>query len=68
MKSWLWAYFLVLSSMHKIDFQILILKGRGSPYGPVFKINPVLVVHVNISHLRTYVNENLAQCLFLGRL
>ena len=39
MKFWLWAYFLVLSSMQKTVFQNFDFKG-GPPYGPVLKINP----------------------------
>ena len=39
MEFWLWAYFLVFSSMQKTAFQNFDFEGE-SPYGPVLKINP----------------------------
>ena len=61
MTFWLWAYFMVLSNMQKTDFQ----NSRGVPIlWPCVKIS-TLIVHANISHLRTYVHQNLAQGQFL---
>ena len=51
MKFWPYDYFFVLSSMQTTAFQHFYFK--GFPYGPVLIINPFLVVHPNLCHLRT---------------
>ena len=50
--------------MKKTDFQNLHFEG-GLPYTPMLKMGQFAVVRDNLSHLKSYGHENLAQSLYL---
>ena len=64
MKIGLNAYIWTLSNMKKTDFHNLHFEG-GLPYTPMLKMGQFAVVRDNLSHLKSYGHENLAQSLYL---
>ena len=64
MKIGLNAYIWTLSNMKKTDFQNLHFEG-GLPYTPMLKMGQFAVVRDNLSRLKSYGHENLAQSLYL---